>query len=44
MVLLVLLVAVGRTAVTPADSPPDRGALILFVFVTLALAVIWRLT
>ena len=44
VVLLVLLVAVGRTAVTPADAPPDRGALILFVFVTLALAVIWRLT
>jgi Zn-dependent protease len=43
-VLIVLLVAVGRTALTPADAPPDRGALILFVFVTLALAVIWRLT
>ena len=43
-VLIVLLVAVGRTAVTPADAPPDRGALILFVFVTLALAVIWKVT
>ncbi len=44
VVLLVLLVAVGRTVVSRADAPPDRGALMLFVFVTLALAVVARLT
>jgi Zn-dependent protease len=43
-VLLVLLVALGRTALSRADAPPDRGALGLFVFVTLALAAICRLT
>jgi Zn-dependent protease len=44
MVLLVLLIAGGRTLVGRADVPPDRGALMLFVFVTLALAVVARVT
>jgi len=44
MVLLVLLVAVGRTVGSRADAPPDRGALALFVFVAVALAVLCRLT
>ena len=43
-VLLVLLVAVGRTVIDRGEAPPDRGALALFVFVTLALAVVCRLT
>ena len=43
-VLLVLLVAVGRTVMDRGDAPPDRGALALFVFVTLALAVVCRVT
>ena len=43
-VLLVLLVAAGRTVIDRGDTPTDRGALALFVFVTLALAVVCRLT
>ena len=43
-VLLVLLVAIGRTVLDRADPPQDRGALALFVFVTLALAVMCLLT
>jgi Zn-dependent protease len=44
VVLLVLLVAIGRSAIVDKDVPSDRGALGQFVFVTIALAVVFRLT
>ncbi len=43
VVLLVLLVAIARAATGGADVPEDRGALALFVVITLALAGTFRL-
>jgi Zn-dependent protease len=44
IVLLVLLVAVGRALTGGAARETDHGALALYVFVALALAVVFRLT
>jgi len=43
-VLLVLLVAVGRALTGGATGEKDHGALALYVFVALALAVVFRFT
>ena len=44
LVLLVLIVAVVRSMTGARDVPADRGALGLFVFVAISLAVIFRLS
>jgi hypothetical protein len=44
VVLLVLILAIGRAFTGGDDVQPDRGALGLFVFVVLALALVFRLS
>jgi Zn-dependent protease len=44
VVLLVLLVAAGRSLMRAENAAEDRGALGLFVFVALSLAIVFRMT
>ena len=44
IVLLVLMVAAWRSFAADTEVKPDSGALLLFVAVTLALALVFRYT
>ena len=44
LVMLVLLVAIGRSVMRGANASGDRGALGLFVFLAIALAVVFQLS
>ena len=44
LVLLVLLVSIGRSVMRSEKPQDDRGALALFVFVAVALAIVFRVT